>query len=108
MSVKRNGKYDEGLVDAAWDHAKQCELEYGVQVGVRLELANRKGVWEIILLAQEMRAGPTFGTPLARYKVEYPNSHLATFGGVFLQACMKLDQMVGEVRARQEARPAKR
>jgi len=107
MTTKANGKQEEALLSSAWDYLRECERQYAVSVAVELIPQNRRQVWLLHLLASDLRPGANFNRPVARYRVEYPNAHLATFSGTLLQAMLKLDSMCHEYREREGPRDEK-
>jgi len=98
----RNGsaKPDEEFVRAAWEHARDTEQLQRVVIAYELLPTNRAGVWCLTLLAQDLDAGVGFMKPLARYRTEFPGPQSAFLGAVLLQAIMKLDTMLLELRGR--------
>lgn len=89
---------------AAWDNAKAVEQQHTVIVEYSLVPTNREGVWELMLLANDLLPGPAFMKPCARYRCQFPGPTSTYLGAVILQGILQLDALLTSLQ-RQEARP---
>jgi len=101
MALKNGtAKPDEEYMRAAWENARDAEELHRVVISYELLPVNRQGIWALTLKADDLDAGPGFMKTVARYRTEFPGSQSVFLGAVILQAILKLDSMLLELRGR--------
>jgi hypothetical protein len=89
---------DEEMVRAAWDTARDLELDEGCVVHVAMWATAQRGVWHIEVQAFSTRA--TDGArPLGGISSSFPNGVASTLSAFLFGKMNSLSQMVTNVRA---------
>lgn len=89
---------DEEMVKAAWDTARDMELEEGVMVVVRLFPTAQRGVWHTEVDAVGIRSADNL-RPIASVAYRFPNGSSATLSAFLFSRMNILSQMVSSSRA---------
>lgn len=106
MTTKGKVSQDETFLTSAWEYLRDTETTYGVSVDMELVPQQRKGLWLIYLIANDMLPGVGFNRPVARYRLEFPNSGNQTFCGALFSATNQLDKLVHDFRKQAGALPS--
>jgi len=107
MKAKNSVNGDETFLRSAWDYWDELERDQEVDITFEVVPQKRSGVWLIYLVACDMQSGIGFMRPIARYRVEYPNSQNVSLAGAWFNAVLALDKLVSDVRGRFNEAPQK-